>query len=100
VARAVGEHRNLLNVDAAVDTIGDQIGNRDVGRIDRDPGEPAPLVPDELVEGERIVVGDLPHTDVVEALAGRPLDVLQNGQLVHTRGSNVHGFIVQDDWAE
>ncbi|MER6850588.1 hypothetical protein AB0A81_32290 [Streptomyces flaveolus] len=31
----------------------------------------------------------------MESLTGCPLEVLKSGQLVHTRGSDVHVFIVQ-----
>lgn len=76
VARAAGEHRNLLSIVAAVDTIGDRRGSRDVGRIDRHPGQAALLIPDESTEGGADRLRRSPAHRCRGAPTGCPLDVL------------------------
>ncbi|GHB29794.1 hypothetical protein GCM10010331_15190 [Streptomyces xanthochromogenes] len=47
---------------------------------------------------ERLVVGDLRHPDIMEALTRGSLDLLKGGQLIRVHGSYTHGCIVQDPW--
>jgi hypothetical protein len=90
-ARAVRVHRYLLDVEVAVDAVGDQIGDRGVGVAGRDPGHPGVVVAGELTDREWLVVGNLRHADISEALSGGPLDVLEGGQFVQAYGSDMHG---------
>ncbi len=87
-------HGNLLDMEVAVDAFGDQVGDRAVGVVGHDPGEPGVVVAGELIERQRLVLGDLRHPDVPEAESGSPLDVLEEGQFVQAHGSDVHGRIL------
>jgi hypothetical protein len=92
--RAVRVHRDLLDVEVTVDAVGDQVGDRGVVVVGHDPGQPRVVVAGELSEREWLILGDLRHADVSEALPGGPLDVLEGGQFVQAHGSDVHARIL------
>ncbi len=88
--RTVRMHRHLLDVEVAVDHVGEQVSDRPVGPIDGDPDPSGALVADQLVQCERLVLGDLRHAHVTEALARSPLDVLEGGQFLDGGRVDVH----------
>jgi hypothetical protein len=72
-------HRHLLDVEVAVDDVGEEVADGHVGGVGGDPGATRPVVAGEYVEGEGLVVGYLRHADIAEALTGGALDVPQDG---------------------
>jgi hypothetical protein len=84
----------LLDVHVAVDQVGDQVRDRAAFAVFRDPGAAFSLVAGELGQGQRLVVGDLPHADLREHGARRPLDVLHDRKVGLGRGSDAHRAII------
>jgi hypothetical protein len=87
-------HRDLLDMHVAVDQIGDQVGDRAARAIVGDPGAALSLVAGELGQGQRLIVGDLPHVDLREHRSGRPLDFLHDRKIVLDRSPDAHRAII------
>ncbi|MBQ1088593.1 hypothetical protein KBY47_05525 [Streptomyces sp. B93] len=87
-------HRDLPDVEAAVDAVGDWVVDRGGGVVGHEPGQPRGVVADEFTGRKRLVLGDLRHADASEALPGVPLDVLEGGQSVQAHGSDVNAGLL------
>lgn len=73
----VGVDRNLFHVEVPVHVFRDQVGHRSICRVGGHPGQAVPPVARQLTGREWLVLGDLGHSDVAEALSGGSLDVLE-----------------------
>jgi hypothetical protein len=85
---------NLGQVEAAVDHLRDEIGDRWSGGARLHPRPPGSLVAAEDVQGERLVLGDRRHADLAEEPPGGAFDVLEYGKLVEGGHANAHPIIV------
>ena len=85
VRRVDGE---LLDVNAAVDHVDQQVADGDVALVRDHPRPTIPLVRGEHHHRQRLVVGDGVHPDPTEQRAGGPLDVSQRREVLTARRSD------------
>ena len=86
--RPVGVHAHLLQVGAAVDHVGEQVGDRAVVLVGPDPGADLPLVGRQDADGLRVVLGHQVHAERREERPGGALDRLQHREIGRPRRSD------------
>jgi 8-oxo-dGTP pyrophosphatase MutT (NUDIX family) len=93
-AGAARMNRYLLDVQIAVDNVGDEVADGGIGGIRGNPGTAGSVVTGEYVEGQGFIVGYLRHAHSAETFAGGAFDVLQERQLSLANHADAHRAIV------
>ena len=85
---------DLIDLQAAVEHLGHEVGDRLIGVVGYHPQLARLLAGRHDRQRPRVVLRDLGHADVREHLPGRPLYLLQAGKFFRPGHPDKHGIIV------
>jgi len=86
---------HLVDVQAAIDHAGHQVGDGLIRLIRRHPEQARLLAGGKNRQRVRLVLRDLGHADAGERLSGRPLDCLEDREFACAGRPGAHAFIIR-----